>query len=70
MKVVKNPFRINSYLLELSSSELQYLKAYFRDMASSEFEVRFPASSLRSKLFQCYYRHVLSVLPQNDFVYE
>lgn len=40
MKVVKNPFRINSYLLELSSSELQY------------------------------YRHVLRVLPQNDFIYE
>lgn len=70
MKVVKNPFRINSYLLELSSSELQYLKSYFRDMASSESEVSFPASSLRSERFQRYYRHVLSVLPQNDFVYE
>ena len=63
MKVVKNPFRINSYLFELSSSELQYLKSYFRDLGCSQSEVRFPASSLRSERFQRYYRNVLRVLP-------
>lgn len=64
MKIVKNPFKNNSYLLELDRPEFEYLKGYFRDMAVTEGEVRFDSSPYRSERFQRYYREMLKVSPQ------
>lgn len=68
MKVVKNPFKNNSYLLELDRPEFEYLKGYFRDMAVTEGEVRFSANSYRSERFQRYYRNMLDISPQIEFL--
>lgn len=64
MKIVKNPFKNNSYLLELDRPEFEYLKGYFRDMAVTEGEVRFSPSPYRSERFQRYYRNMLEISPQ------
>ena len=53
--------------MEVNYQELQYLKAYFLDMACSESEVKYPASSLRCERFQRYYNSMLKVLPQSLF---
>lgn len=67
MRIFKNPTKTNSYLMEVNYQELQYLKSYFRDMACSESEVKYPASSLRCERFQRYYNSMLKVLPQSLF---
>ena len=68
MKIVKNPFKNNSYLLELDRSEFEYLKGYFRDMAVTEGEVRFCPNVYRSERFQRYYRNMLEISPQIEFL--
>ena len=59
MKVAKNPFRPSSFLIELSTPEYEYLKAYIRDMASREGEVTFGLSAYRQEKFDRFYREFL-----------
>lgn len=61
MHAVRNPFKRNSVLVELSYPETEYLRSFFRDMSSTELDVKFESSVVRQIRFARFYDEFLKL---------